>query len=366
MAAFGGDPGSGDRRRGVGGRDEHRRAARRCRGRGACSGGRCCRAARPTTSSPRARPPPRGRLPGRGAGRAGDRARRSPPCPRRRSSGGQEGAERAVPGRPRPGTLGRDRREPHGVRAGRRRRRAARPPDRAHRRRRRGGRRGPRRVEPRTSIRLFLVPQRPDRPRRRARRCRRSPCGYRLPPGGLDRYRAANPGASAGELLAEVMTDFFYRVPARPPRRGAAREPGLRVRLGVAGLRRPARRVPRPGAAVRLRQPRRRGRRRDGRRAAAAEAGRRDARRVGGVREHRRPRLAGLRPARGGRCAASGRPSRPSRTRAATCGRSGTASADPHPEPRRPAAEPRIAADVRGHRDPRHHPRISICMHDHA
>ena len=50
--------------------------------------------------------------------------------------------------------------------------------------------------------------------------------GYRLPPGGLDRYRAANPGASAGELLTEVMTDFFYRIPAL---RLAEGQPGSRV-----------------------------------------------------------------------------------------------------------------------------------------
>jgi para-nitrobenzyl esterase len=38
--------------------------------------------------------------------------------------------------------------------------------------------------------------------------------GYRLPEGALDRYRAASPGASPGELMAEVMTDWFYRIPA--------------------------------------------------------------------------------------------------------------------------------------------------------
>ncbi len=38
--------------------------------------------------------------------------------------------------------------------------------------------------------------------------------GYRLPPGALDRYRAARPDAVPGVLLADVMTDFFYRLPA--------------------------------------------------------------------------------------------------------------------------------------------------------
>jgi para-nitrobenzyl esterase len=37
---------------------------------------------------------------------------------------------------------------------------------------------------------------------------------YRLPDGALDRYRAASPGASPGELMAEVATDWFYRIPA--------------------------------------------------------------------------------------------------------------------------------------------------------
>jgi para-nitrobenzyl esterase len=50
--------------------------------------------------------------------------------------------------------------------------------------------------------------------------------GYRLPPGGLDRYRAANPDAAPGELLAEVMTDFFYRIPAV---RLAEAQPGSRI-----------------------------------------------------------------------------------------------------------------------------------------
>jgi Carboxylesterase type B len=37
---------------------------------------------------------------------------------------------------------------------------------------------------------------------------------YRLPGGALERYRAARPGASPGTLLADVATDWFYRLPA--------------------------------------------------------------------------------------------------------------------------------------------------------
>jgi para-nitrobenzyl esterase len=37
---------------------------------------------------------------------------------------------------------------------------------------------------------------------------------YRLPDGALDRYRSHTPDASPGELLAEVMSDWFFRIPA--------------------------------------------------------------------------------------------------------------------------------------------------------
>jgi para-nitrobenzyl esterase len=37
---------------------------------------------------------------------------------------------------------------------------------------------------------------------------------YGLPDGALDRYRRHMPDASPGILLAEVMTDWFYRIPA--------------------------------------------------------------------------------------------------------------------------------------------------------
>jgi para-nitrobenzyl esterase len=38
--------------------------------------------------------------------------------------------------------------------------------------------------------------------------------GYRLPPAGLERYRAASAGASPGEVMTEIATDWFYRIPA--------------------------------------------------------------------------------------------------------------------------------------------------------
>jgi para-nitrobenzyl esterase len=37
---------------------------------------------------------------------------------------------------------------------------------------------------------------------------------YRLPDGALDRYQSHTPDASPGELLAEVMSDWFFRMPA--------------------------------------------------------------------------------------------------------------------------------------------------------
>ncbi|HXM58233.1 MAG TPA: carboxylesterase family protein [Candidatus Dormibacteraeota bacterium] len=38
--------------------------------------------------------------------------------------------------------------------------------------------------------------------------------GYGLPPRGLDVYRAARPGAVPGAVLAAVITDWFFRIPA--------------------------------------------------------------------------------------------------------------------------------------------------------
>jgi carboxylesterase type B len=37
---------------------------------------------------------------------------------------------------------------------------------------------------------------------------------YGLPTEGLGAYRAAYPGASAGELLSEIQTDWYWRIPA--------------------------------------------------------------------------------------------------------------------------------------------------------
>jgi para-nitrobenzyl esterase len=38
--------------------------------------------------------------------------------------------------------------------------------------------------------------------------------GYRLPEGALDVYRASRPGATPGELMEAVVTDWFFRIPA--------------------------------------------------------------------------------------------------------------------------------------------------------
>ena len=108
--------------------------------------------------------------------------------------------------------------------------------------------------------------------------------GYRLPDGALDRYRAASPGASPGELMAEVATDWFYRVPAL---RLAEAHPRSHVyefawESPVGGLGAcHALEVPfvfrtldDPGSAALAGRP-------------AARAGRRDAPRLGGLRDHR-------------------------------------------------------------------------------
>jgi para-nitrobenzyl esterase len=42
----------------------------------------------------------------------------------------------------------------------------------------------------------------------------RAVAGYRLPPSTVSTYAAARPGASPGELLAAISTDWFYGIPA--------------------------------------------------------------------------------------------------------------------------------------------------------
>ena len=110
---------------------------------------------------------------------------------------------------------------------------------------------------------------------------------YGLSDGALDRYRRHMPDASPGILLAEIMSDWFYRIPALAARRvEPGPQPRVRVRLGVARLRRPPRRLSRPGVAVRLRQPprpRRAGPR--GHRSARGSCGRHEAR-LDGLRHH--------------------------------------------------------------------------------
>src|SRR6202034_1948120 len=41
-----------------------------------------------------------------------------------------------------------------------------------------------------------------------------APGAYGLPPRALDVYRASRPGASPGDLLAAVVTDWFFAIPS--------------------------------------------------------------------------------------------------------------------------------------------------------
>ena len=61
--------------------------------------------------------------------------------------------------------------------------------------------------------RLFLVPAGTDRSATEPMLAGLA-AAYRLPDGALDRYRAVAPGASPGIVLADVMTDWFFRIPA--------------------------------------------------------------------------------------------------------------------------------------------------------
>ena len=61
--------------------------------------------------------------------------------------------------------------------------------------------------------RLFLVPAGTDRVATKPMLAAVA-TAYRLPDGALDAYRAGAPDASPGMLLAEVMSDWFFRIPA--------------------------------------------------------------------------------------------------------------------------------------------------------
>jgi para-nitrobenzyl esterase len=61
--------------------------------------------------------------------------------------------------------------------------------------------------------RLFLVPPGTDRNATEPMLAAVA-AAYRLPDGALDRYRAASPDASPGMVLADVMSDWFFRIPA--------------------------------------------------------------------------------------------------------------------------------------------------------
>ena len=100
----------------------------------------------------------------------------------------------------------------------------------------------------------------------------------------LATYRAAHPGASAGELLSAIQGDWYCPDPRSPPGRRPRDEPRghlhVRVRLALTAVRRAPRRVPWSRDRLRLRHPRRPDRAAGGTEPTAA-AGRHDARRLG-------------------------------------------------------------------------------------
>ena len=79
-------------------------------------------------------------------------------------------------------------------------------------------------------------------------------------PDGVRDYREAFPSAGPDELYELVHSDWLFRMPSLPARRGAGggRWPGPRLRAGLAGTRdgRHLRCLPRPRCAARLRQSR--------------------------------------------------------------------------------------------------------------
>ena len=116
----------------------------------------------------------------------------------------------------------------------------------------------------------------------------------------LEAYTAGRPGATPGELLADVATDWFYRIPAvrlaEAQTGGGAARVGLRVLLALPAVRRPPRCLPRPRAGLHLRHPRAGGARRAHGTGGTAGPRRPDARRVGAFRPRRRPGVGALRP----------------------------------------------------------------------
>ena len=84
---------------------------------------------------------------------------------------------------------------------------------------------------------------------------------YGLPAGSLDVYRANRPGASAGDILAAVVTDWFFAIPAirvAEARAGRGRHVGVPLRPPGARGQPQAGCLPRGGGPVRVRhhQPR--------------------------------------------------------------------------------------------------------------
>ena len=110
---------------------------------------------------------------------------------------------------------------------------------------------------------------------------------YGLPDGALDRYRRAHARRVAGHAAGRGLDRLVLPDPRAAARRvEPGPQPRVRVRLGVAGLRRPPGRLPRPRGAVRLRHPARprcAGLR--GHRSARGARGRHEAR-LDGLRHH--------------------------------------------------------------------------------
>ena len=78
----------------------------------------------------------------------------------------------------------------------------------------------------------------------------------------LAAYRAAHPGASAGDLLAAIQTDWYWRIPAirlaDAHAKSAVGHLHVRVRLALTAVQRTPRRVPCARDRLRLRHARQR------------------------------------------------------------------------------------------------------------
>ena len=112
-------------------------------------------------------------------------------------------------------------------------------------------------------------------------------------------YRSRYPDGSPGDLLAAIQTDWFWRHPAISLAEAHAgrrfRDLHVRVRVALAAVRRPARRVSRSRDSLRLRHAGARDRGAMGGESSTTARGY-DARGVGGIRDRRTLPLAEVRP----------------------------------------------------------------------